>query len=329
MKKKILQGYRGADTDITERQQKEEALRVQTERFQTLSENAPFGMAMIDQDGTFEYVNPRFRQMFGYDLSDIPNGREWTRKAYPDRSYRHEVNAAWVEDEKALSLGEMRSRVFTVNCKDGSEKTIQFRFVTLGTGEYLMTCEDITEHRRAEEQIKQAKEFLNTVVDNLPIAVFAKSAEDGRLILWNKASESLFGFTRDQVIGKTDHDLFLKEQALYFWKKDRESFASGEIIDIPEEPIRTKNLGTRMLHTRKVPVYDKDSQPSCLLAISQDITEQKNLQRQLLQSQKMEAVGILAGGVAHDFNNLLTVVQGFPSCSSWKWTKKLPAIRTS
>ena len=88
---------------------------------------------------------------------------------------------------------------------------------------------EISERKRAEEQIKQAEEFLNTVVDNLPIAVLAKSAQDGQFILWNKASEALFGFTREQVIGKTDYDFFPKEQADYFWEKDSESFASGEI----------------------------------------------------------------------------------------------------
>ena len=61
---------------------------------------------------------------------------------------------------------------------------------------------EISERNRAEEQIKRVKEALNTVVDNLPIAVFAKSAQDGQFILWNKASESLFGFTKEQVIGQ-------------------------------------------------------------------------------------------------------------------------------
>jgi PAS domain S-box-containing protein len=75
---------------------------------------------------------------------------------------------------------------------------------------------EISERNRAEEQIKRVKEALNTVVDNLPIAVFAKSAQDGQFILWNKASESLFGFTKDQVIGKTDYDF---SGTSGFWEK--------------------------------------------------------------------------------------------------------------
>ncbi|NWG04699.1 MAG: PAS domain S-box protein, partial [Syntrophaceae bacterium] len=73
----ILLGYRGTDTDVTERKQSEEALRSEKRRFQTLSENAPFGMVMINQDGVFEYINPKFKELFGYDLEDIPDGKTW------------------------------------------------------------------------------------------------------------------------------------------------------------------------------------------------------------------------------------------------------------
>jgi PAS domain S-box-containing protein len=146
---------------------------------------------------------------------------------------------------------------------------------------FVTVFDNITERKRAEEQVKQAKEFLNTVVDNLPVPLFAKSAQNGQFVLWNKASETLFGYPRDQVIGKTDYDYFPKEQADFFWEKDRETFASGEVIDIPEEPILTKSFGTRILHTRKVPVYDKNKQPSYLLGISQDITERKEAEDSL------------------------------------------------
>ena len=140
---------------------------------------------------------------------------------------------------------------------------------------------DITERKEAEKQIKQAEEFLNTIIDNIPIPVFAKSAQDGQFILWNEASEALFGLTKEEVIGKTDYDFFPKEQADFFREKDRESFVSGKVIDISEESVLTKNSGTRMLHTRKVPVYDKEKRPSCLLAISQDITERKQAEEKL------------------------------------------------
>ena len=88
--------------DITDRKQAEDALRksertLQAERdkLQTISENAPFGMVLIDKNGHFTYINPKFTELFGFDLSDIPDGRTWFRKAYPDAEYRHAVISAW------------------------------------------------------------------------------------------------------------------------------------------------------------------------------------------------------------------------------------------
>ncbi len=146
--------------DITERKQAEEILRTERERFRSLSENAPFGMAMVDKNGTFKYINPRFRELFGYDLNDVPDGRTWFRKAYPDRDYRHQVISAWLNDLTSSVSGEKRPRVFTVRCKDGSEKIINFIPVQLETGENLMTCDDITGLKQAEEALRRTEEQL-------------------------------------------------------------------------------------------------------------------------------------------------------------------------
>ncbi len=131
-----------------------------TRQLQTLSENAPFGMVMIAKDGTFEYINPKFRELVGYDLNDIPNGKTWFRKAYPDPTYRHHVISTWINDLEGLKSGEKRPRTFTVTCKGGTEKIINFIPVQLETGENLIACEDITELKRAEEEKAVLQEQL-------------------------------------------------------------------------------------------------------------------------------------------------------------------------
>ncbi len=131
-----------------------------THQLQTLSENAPFGMVMIDKEGTLEYINPRFRELFGYDLKDIPDGKTWFRKAYPDPAYRHQVISTWTDDLAGFKAGEKRSRTFTVTCKDGAEKIIHFIPVQLETGENLVACEDITELKRSEEENASLQEQL-------------------------------------------------------------------------------------------------------------------------------------------------------------------------
>ena len=155
----------GAVSDVTECKRAEEALKDEKQRFQSLGENSPFGMVIIQPDGTFSYANRKFKEMFGYDLIDVPNGREWFRKAYPDNSYRRENISAWIMDTRELSSGETRPRVFTVTCKDLTKKTILFRPVKLDSGEDLMTCEDITEYKRADEELRRYREHLEELVE--------------------------------------------------------------------------------------------------------------------------------------------------------------------
>ncbi|MGQ9636338.1 MAG: ATP-binding protein [Thermodesulfobacteriota bacterium] len=139
---------------------KKEALRAEREKFRSLLENAPFGLIMIDQNGQFQYINSKFKELLGYDLSDIPDGRTWFRKAYPDPEYRHQVIATWLKDVSDSRVGEKKPRVFRAKCKDGTERVINFITVQLATGEYLITCEDITELKRAEEALRESEEQI-------------------------------------------------------------------------------------------------------------------------------------------------------------------------
>jgi PAS domain S-box-containing protein len=137
--------------DITDRKHAEEALRESEDRFKTLSDKSPLGMSLIDADGHYEYVNPAFIDIFGYDLSEIKTGKDWFKLAYPDPKYRRMVIGAWNEDLKRYPQQELRPRTFEVLCKDDSRKTIFFRPVTLNSGKQLILYEDITEQKRAEE----------------------------------------------------------------------------------------------------------------------------------------------------------------------------------
>ena len=147
--------------DITERKQAEETLRNERNRFRILSDNAPFGITMIDPQGAFTYINPKFKELFGYDLNDVPNGREWIKKAFPDPVYRKTVVTAWTNDIKYSKPGhKLFSRTFDVTCKDQTSKTINFIPVQLATGEHILTCEDITERIQAHEALIQSRNEL-------------------------------------------------------------------------------------------------------------------------------------------------------------------------
>ena len=138
-------------------EERTKALRESEQRFRALAEDAPLGIVSIKQDGTFSYINPKFRELFGYALEDIPNGREWCRRAYPDSKYRHNAISTWIDDTRRSKIGQPMPRIFTVRCRDGTEKIVNFIAVSLPLGESMMTCEDITERRRAEELAVQSE----------------------------------------------------------------------------------------------------------------------------------------------------------------------------
>ena len=195
-------------------------------RFQALSENAPFGLILIEKDGNFKYVNPKFIEIFGYDLTDVPKGREWFKRAYPDPADRSDAVSTWLNDLFEVDIGELRPRVFSVTCKDGSKKIIKFTAVKLEGGEDLVTCQDMTEQKIAEEKLHFAHQQLLDIIDFLPDATFVID-RDHKVIAWNQAIESMTGVKAREVMGKDDH-----EYALPFYKQRRPI-----LIDLVQKPL--------------------------------------------------------------------------------------------
>jgi PAS domain S-box-containing protein len=135
--------------------------------------------------------------------------------------------------------------------------------------------------------LENSTEFLNSIIESIPVMVFVKEAKDLKFIRFNNAAESLLGYSKKEMIGKNDYDFFPKEQASFFINKDREVLKNKIVVDIPEEEIMTKNKGKRVLHTRKVPILDRNGEPLYLLGISEDITEKTQSQAELEQINKM------------------------------------------
>jgi two-component system cell cycle sensor histidine kinase/response regulator CckA len=155
--------------DITERKRAEEVLHREKEKFRVLVEESPFGVSMVDKDGHYQYINPKFVEIFGYTLDDTPTGREWFNKAFPDPEYRHQVISTWISDLERATPDESRPRSFTVTCKDGSNKAILFRPVTVGLKDQFIIYEDITEKKYLEEQLQLAQkmEALGTLAGGI------------------------------------------------------------------------------------------------------------------------------------------------------------------
>lgn len=157
----------GVGIDITERTRAEEQLLREKQRFQIMTEQAPFGVVMIDDKGSYVYANPKFSELFGYTLADVPDGRTWFRKAYPDREHRRRVIRAWIESTSDMPKTRMRQRIFPVSCKDGTEKNIGYRAVVLGEGEtrYMVFMEDVTERYRARKELERSEETARAIIN--------------------------------------------------------------------------------------------------------------------------------------------------------------------
>jgi len=187
--------------DITERKRAEEALKREKEKFQILIEKSPLGVSIIGKNHNYKYVNPKFTEIFGYTLEDISTGQEWFAKAYPDKKYRDQAFAAWINDRKVTKHGEPMPQTFTVRCKDGSEKVIYFRAVIMETGDEFITYEDITEQKKAEQEKKKLEARLSQAQKMEAIGVLAGGVAHD----FNNILTSIIG-NADLTLMKLDRD---------------------------------------------------------------------------------------------------------------------------
>ena len=146
-----------------------------------------------------------------------------------------------------------------------------------------------------EEALQRDEVFLDSIIEHIPNMIFVKEAETLYFMRINKAGEELLGLNRQDLIGKNDYDLFPKSQADFFVEKDREVLEKKQLVDIPEERIQTRLLGERILHTKKIPIIEREGKARYLLGISEDITQQKQAEEDLKKT--VEKLRMATGGI--------------------------------
>ena len=288
--------------DVTFNRLAEQALGESEARQGAMVEAALDAIIFMDHAGRILEFNPAAERIFGYKREDVL-GREMAELIIPPglrESHRHGM-------ERHLATGETqllgRRIEITGMRADGSEFPVELaiaRISSNGPPVFTGFIRDITERKRAEQELRGTQERLRMVVAGSPVILFAMD-RNGILTLSEGKGLERLGRHEGESVGKSIYELYGDYPDV---------IANIERCLAGEEFTASADLGGVSFESYYAPVRDPEGQVVGLIGVATDITERKSLEMQLRHAQKMEAVGRLAGGVAHDFNNLLTVIKG-------------------
>jgi PAS domain S-box-containing protein len=225
----------------------------------------------------------------------------------------------WVLDSFLLAFASNGSHPFIASFAldiPGSNLFTRIVFLMSCMAAGMVTSMILRKQKHVEIALRIAKEdavtreaFLKTLVRTIPDLVWLKTAQ-GTYLSCNSRFERFFGAKEKEIVGKTDYDFVDREVADAFRTHDTKVIANGKASKNEEDVVFADDGHHEHLETIKTPMYDDSGELIGVLGIGRDITERVNLQNKLVQAQKMESVGRLAGGVAHDFNNMLSIILG-------------------
>ncbi|MCX6690613.1 MAG: PAS domain S-box protein [Methanoregula sp.] len=267
-----------------EGRQAEKAFKGSEERYRNLFHKILNGFAvheiLCDDAGKpcdyrFLDINPAFEKMTGLTRESVIGKTvlEVLPKTEPTWIERYGKVALTGEPDYFVEHSGELDKIFEVTVYQNAPR----QFTTIFS--------DITERKRAEEALVESDKFLNSIIENIPNMIFVKEAQELRFVRFNKAGEDLLGYSREDLYGKNDYDLFLKDEADSFTAHDREVLLNKHLLDIPDERIHTRDKGTRILHTKKLPILDNEGNPRFLIGISEDITERTQADAALMESE--------------------------------------------
>ena len=267
--------------DITERKDNEKLVQESKELLSEIIRLSPVSMAIVSQDGTIEGFNQRAIETFGYVPEDLPDMEQWWHKAYPDESYRAEVVAQWMGlVEKAMAeKSEIPRQEYRVTCMDGSVKdTIIFGITVLN--KVFVMFEDITEQKKAREQLLRIMGEQQVILDNSPVGICL--LVDRRLVWINEKMAQIARYPKSELEGDFSRKLYPSQEA--YEQLDKEAYpiiAQGHEFITLQELVRGD--GSHMWARYNGRAVDPSDLSKGSIWILEDITERKQAEEQQSQ----------------------------------------------
>jgi PAS domain S-box-containing protein len=291
---------RGLMVDITEQKRAEQALRQSEARFTAVFRSNPTPLAINTiHEGRLLEVNDRFCEWIGARREELIG------RTIPELNVWANLAERAPVIERVLREGSVHNHETRLRRRNGELRDVLLFFERIDLPEapepvLLAQVVDVTERKQAAQKLREQAELLDKAQD----AILVRDLEH-RITYWNKGAERLYGWTADEVAGRSIQELLFRDTAAFLTAADAvlaQGEWAGELTQFTRDG-REVSVGCRWALVR-----DPAGQPRAVLCINTDLTEHKKLQAQLLRTQRMESIGTLAGGIAHDLNNVLAPI---------------------
>jgi PAS domain S-box-containing protein len=298
--------------DITRKKLAEEALKRSEAQYRAVVEDHPGFIYRYKPDLTLTFVNKTYCDFFGFNADEVV-GRsllDVIAHAGPENMEKARQQLARLTPDNPVSSHEH----MVTNAVRGEESWVRWidRLLLDENGEpfeYQASGLDITDHRLAEDALKEQHSFMRQVIDAMPSSIYVRDYSGRYLMINNKMP---FGPVKiGEVVGENLEDSrFTTDQARHFLEEDRSVMDSGKEQFIPEEELVLPNGKVHWQTVHKMPLFGPDGRADRVLVVLTDITERKKIEASMVVADKLAGLGTLAAGIAHEINSPLQIITG-------------------